>query len=1476
VIDGDRVDFQNLVSYVRSQPVTSSVVYSTIARRLDLTNFADYCILNSYAAMGDWPANNWRAGRDRGTNGIWRFVVWDAEWGMGIYGRSITINSFTQTGGGPNDSGLGSVSSSEIAQMYDRLRGSAEFRLLWADRVHKHFYNGGALTGANLTNRFNELRSELAGLIPSMDTTLLTWARDRQGIYFPQMEAYGLVASSNAPVFSQFGGRVPMGFALGMTSQSGTIYYTTNGADPRVAFTGALSPSARAYTGPVTLNSTATVRARTVSGSSWSAMTEATFTAGTLGVPVRITEIMYNPPGGSLHEYLELQNVSAAGLDLGGVYFDGVEFRFFEGSTLAPGARLVLGSNTDTNAWKAQYPGVTPMGWFAGNLDNAGERITVFDRLGNIITWVDYRDGGGWPEGADGGGRSLERLEVNGGSDDASNWQASTAMGGTPGSANSTPLAQPVRLNEVMAANGGVVNHAGTYPDWIELQNTTASPINLSGWSLTDDGNERKYVFPSTTIAANGYVMVWCDDATNTTPGLHAGFSLDQDGETVTLFDPNTNRIDAITFGLQVTNYSVGRIAGKWTLNTATTNAANAAATVAAPAELAINEWLANPPAGQADWLELYNRSVVSPVSLQGIYVASGEQYHQVNALSYLRPGGHVQLIADEESGWDHLTFKLPAGGGNLGLFDGAGGPLETVSYGGQAEGVSQGRYPDGEVNVIPFNGTASPGAANYIADYAGPVVNEVLARNRSVSVGGQVADYVELYNPGAGAYSLAGMSLSVNTAEAGKWVFPPGATLGGYGYVVVKCDGSSAVSTNVGSYNTGKSLDGESGGVYLFNASGRLVSSAEYGVQVEDLPIGLAGGQWRLLSGATPGGANAAASGLGSIVSLRINEWMAGPSRGADWFEIHNASDLPVDLTLATLSDDPAIVSAGKFRPAPLSYIGPRGFVKWVADADAGQGRNHVNFALDEAGESLLVYRINGTNYALIQGIGFGAQGADVSQGNLPDGNPNVVMFPGSASPGASNYRLLPNIVINEALTHTDPPLEDAIELYNGSASEVDIGGWFLSNSGVDRRKYQVPLGTRVQPKGYVVIYENQFNNGTTNAFTLNSAHGDEIWLTAAAGGVETGERATVGFGASSNGVSFGRVATSAGADFAPLLSRTFGVDAPSSVEEFRGGQGLPNAVPRVGPILLSEVLYDPASGPEFIELHNNTASAVALFDPAYPANRWQLGGGIDFTFPPNQSLAAGGSLLVVDFDPADAVALAAFRTQYGIDPAVPVLGPFSGNLANEGESVELYRPDRPQQPPSPDAGFVPYLLVDRVNYTDAAPWPGGEANGGGHSLQRIAGNLYGNEPLHWVEASPTPGESEEVPAPDTDGDGIPDLAEFQMGLDLNNPADAGLDPDGDGAANLQEYLAGTDPHDANSCLRFEQISVSSQVVLSFHAVANRTYSVLYKNSLSDADWTRLVDVPALPQSELRHITNSPAGFPARYYRLVTPAQLP
>ncbi|MEK7781113.1 MAG: lamin tail domain-containing protein, partial [Verrucomicrobiota bacterium] len=998
VIDGDRVDFLNLVSYVNNNTVTTTSVYTNIARWLDLTNFADYCLLNAYAAMGDWPANNWRAGKDRNAAGPWRFVVWDAEWGMGIYDRSININSFTETGGGPGDSGLASVGNSEIAQLYDRLRASPEFQLLWADRVQKHFFNDGALMPAAITNRFNELRDELLPLMPNMDIEILQWANDRQPIFFGQMEPFGLTAYTNAPSFNQHGGRVAPGFNLVITNTGGTIYYTTNGADPRVAFTGAVTAGTLTYTGPVALNNTVTIRSRARNGSTWSAINEATFTVGSLGIPLRITEIMYNPAGGSLYEFLELQNTSGVAVNLGGMYLDGINFIFTEGTTLAGGARLVLGVNTDTNAWKALYTGVNPVGWFSGNLNNSGERISLFDKFGNLITSVDYLDNGGWPTAADGGGRSLEVIAANGDPDAPANWKASAANNGTPGAANSAAPAQPVYLNEVMADNVSAVNHSGTFPDYVELRNPGVSSVNITGWSLTDDGNARKFVFPSTTIPAGGYLTVWCDATTNTTPGLHTGFSLDKDGDHVFLYDATTNRIDALSFGLQVVNKSVGRISSVWTLNNPTTNAVNAAATLAAASNLVMNEWLANPTVGLPDWVELFNNSAAAPVSLQGIYLSTSNNLHQLTALAFLAPKGYVQLFADEGVGADHLDFKLPASGEKLVLSDATGGQIQSVTYVAQIEGVSQGRLPDGNSNVTNFIGSLSPETTNYIVSYTGPVINEVLARNRSLMVGTQIVDFVEIQNPNGSSFNLGGMSLSVNAQQAGEFIFPSPTTIAANGFLLIKCDGSTPASTNAGAFNTGESLDGESGGIYLFNTNSQVVNFVEYGLQVDNLSIGLSSGQWRLLSAVTPTAVNAVAAVLGNTTALRLNEWMPDAANGNDdWFELFNTTNRPVDLSAASLSDDPSLVGQGMFRPAPLSFIGPTNFVKWVADNNAGNGRNHVNFALAGEGESLLVYNVvNGTNFTLVDALGFGAQTNGVSSGRLLDGATNILAFPG------------------------------------------------------------------------------------------------------------------------------------------------------------------------------------------------------------------------------------------------------------------------------------------------------------------------------------------------------------------------------------------------------------------------------------------------------------------------------------------------
>jgi len=1366
IIDGDRNDFNNFLNYVWSQQtattITNPLIYREVARRLDIPNFVDYCLLNAYVAMGDWPANNWRAARERSTNGIWRFITWDAEWGMGIYTLAVTRDSFAFSGTGTEDAGLNSTGNSEIARLYQRLRPNREFRLLWADRIRKHFFNGGALTGGHISNRFNVQRAELSAVIPAMQTEILDWARDRHNIIMGQFNTYGLYgfsnalyglfASSNAPSFNQHGGAVTPGFSLTMSAPlaNSTIYYTTNGDDPRVMFTGAVSNSAVAYSGPVTLNQSMRVRARALwQGTNWSAINEADFNVAALGIALRLTELNYNPTNAA-HEFLEIQNVGGSAVDLSGMAFEGITFTFNVGTSLAPGARLVVVSDFGPAEFAARYPGVAVFGYYSGNLNNGGERLALKDRFGNYIFSVDYDDAGGWPTAPDGGGFSLEVTDAFGDPDDPANWHPSVARGGSPGAANSFLVPLSVRLNEVLAENGGAVNHGGTFPDFVEIQNTGAGPVNLAGWSLTDDGNPRKFVFPSVNVPPGGYFVVWCDDTTNTTPGIHTGFSLQRGGDNVYLFDPNTNLFDSLTFGPQVSGHSVGRIGGEWVLNTPTPNADNSAAALVPASNLSINEWQASAPPGQSDWIELHN-TAAQPVALRGCYLSNTSSVHRITSLSFVPAFGFVQLFADEAVGPDHLDFRLNAAGGTIVLYDALAAEVNRVSYTNAVEGLTRGRLPDGTPTIVNFPGSASPGASNYVNTYTGAVLNEVLARNRSaVTNAGNAADYIELFNSSGTAFSLLGMSLSVNSAEPGQFVFPASASVPANGYLVIWCDNSRPATFGPSDYNTGQSLDGEGGGAYLFNAQGQVVNSVEYGFQVADRPIGVAGGQWRLLATATPGAVNSAPAALGTNAVLRFNEWMANPVSGLpDWFELFNPTNLPIELSGLYLTDDPSTAGQRQFRVAPLSFIGPAGFVQWIADGDADQGRDHVNFSLDAGAESLWLFRSpNGTNFTLIDAVAFDAQALDVSEGRLPDGQANIVSFLGSPTPAESNYLPLP-VVINEVLTHTDLPLEDAVELRNTSASLVGIGGWYLSDSQDDFRKYRIPDGTSIGPNGLAVIYQNQFSNATPTSFTFDSAHGDEVWLSAAdANGNLTGYRAGAKFGAALNGYSFGRVVTSVGVDFTAMMHPTFGVDRnPTTVEQFRTGTGLSNSAPFVGPLLINEIMYHPAEGgnftgdDEYIELHNFSTSPLPLFDPVHAANTWRFSGAVEFVFPSGVTLAGKGFALVVPFDPANSPLLATFRSKYGISAAVPVYGPYGGRLNNGGETIELLRPDAPQPPGAPDAGFVPYVLADKVAYDNSAPWPSGPVDGGGLSLQRQGNASYGNEPLNWRASTPTPG---------------------------------------------------------------------------------------------------------------------------------------
>src|SRR6185436_14108372 len=117
------------------------------------------------------------------------------------------------------------------------------------------------------------------------------------------------------------------------------------------------------------------------------------------------------------------------------------------------------------------------------------------------------------------------------------------------------PIASVI-INEFLAAAlnpAGLKDEDGELQDWIELFNASSTPVNLAGWSLTDDPEDPDlWIFPDITLAAGARLVVFASakDRRSTVPGsyLHTNFKLNADGEYLALFNADSPRIAMTEF----------------------------------------------------------------------------------------------------------------------------------------------------------------------------------------------------------------------------------------------------------------------------------------------------------------------------------------------------------------------------------------------------------------------------------------------------------------------------------------------------------------------------------------------------------------------------------------------------------------------------------------------------------------------------------------------------------------------------------------------------------------------------------------------------------------------------------------------------------------------------------------------------------------------------------------------------------------
>lgn len=223
---------------------------AAVEEYLDMDSFIDYLVLNFHAGNTDWDQNNVRAMRRVNPPGKYMFFCHDAE-RAGLNGLStgnLNINSITHS-----RSGTEHRPTSINAWLTD----NPEYALRFADRAYKHMFNDGALTPENGAAQWDAraqgirlaMKAESARWGDHADSnprTLVdfdrglqreynTWFPRRTPISISQFRAAGLYPEIDPPVFSQHGGKVSAGSGLLITNDTGDIYYTVDGSDPRLA-----------------------------------------------------------------------------------------------------------------------------------------------------------------------------------------------------------------------------------------------------------------------------------------------------------------------------------------------------------------------------------------------------------------------------------------------------------------------------------------------------------------------------------------------------------------------------------------------------------------------------------------------------------------------------------------------------------------------------------------------------------------------------------------------------------------------------------------------------------------------------------------------------------------------------------------------------------------------------------------------------------------------------------------------------------------------------------------------------------------------------------------------------------------------------------------------------------------------------------------------------------------------------------------
>ncbi len=449
VVQGDSTEYLDLYSFIENNSMSIPSNYEFVKSKMEVDNFIKYFVSEIYFDNQDWPGSNIKYWK-KSSNGKWRWILFDTDFGYGIWNSSAYQNNTLQFALEPNGPGWPNPpwSTLFLRKLLENNSFKNDFINYFADLSNSNF------KPVTVVDKINSMVSVIQPEIIRHSTrwnqfTYNQWLTNVQNLrYFASsrinymqthfMQKFNLSGFAAVNLFisdTSMGSIQLNSLEIKSTSWSGNYFLNIPiniFAKPKTGYRFVRWEGSNTSTNDsltITLNGGLTLNALFEVDSSFSAP------------EIVINEISYNPAlSFNTEDWIELYNNGENDVDISEwIFKDSDDTHIFSipaGTRLNSNSYLVI--CVDTTLFKPLFPEVSN---YIGNtgfgLSGSGELIRLYDDQMNMMDSLVYDDNAPWPTQPDGNGPTLSLKNPDLDNTLGQNWAASVGYG-TPGKINDT------------------------------------------------------------------------------------------------------------------------------------------------------------------------------------------------------------------------------------------------------------------------------------------------------------------------------------------------------------------------------------------------------------------------------------------------------------------------------------------------------------------------------------------------------------------------------------------------------------------------------------------------------------------------------------------------------------------------------------------------------------------------------------------------------------------------------------------------------------------------------------------------------------------------------------------------------------------------------------------------------------------------------------------------------------------------------